>query len=347
MDYTNLSSLISSPWSQTSESILLEPFTYLLSNKGKEIRSLLIDAFNIWLDVPKEDLEVVRKVVEMLHTGSLLMDDVEDSSLLRRGSPVAHLIFGVPQTINTANYVYFLAYQELFKLRPTVFQSNSPAGALVAKDTELDRLVTEEMLSLHRGQGLELFWRDSLVCPTEEEYVRMVLGKTGGLFRMGIKLMMAKSASNIDFVPLVNLISILFQIRDDYMNLQSSQYSKNKGFAEDLTEGKFSFPVVHSIHANPTSRLVINTLQKKTSSPALLSHCVSYLRDETHSFTYTRGVLKTLGEEVRKEVTRLEELMREAGGDRDSRENVLLEKVLKALGEVPEDAGDEGLGKGE
>lgn len=39
--------------------------------------------------------------------------------------------------------------------------------------------------------------------------------------------------------------------------------------------------------------------------------------------------------------------MREAGGDRDSRENVLLEKVLKALGEVPEDAGDEGLGKGE
>jgi len=97
MDYTNLSSIISSPWSQTSESILLEPFTYLLSNKGKEIRSLLIDAFNIWLDVPKEDLEVVRKVVEMLHTGSLLMDDVEDSSLLRRGSPVAHLIFGVPQ----------------------------------------------------------------------------------------------------------------------------------------------------------------------------------------------------------------------------------------------------------
>lgn len=97
VDYTNLSSIISSPWSPTSEFVLLEPYTYLLSNKGKEIRSLLIDAFNVWLDVPSEDLEVIRKVVEMLHTGSLLMDDVEDSSLLRRGSPVAHLIFGVPQ----------------------------------------------------------------------------------------------------------------------------------------------------------------------------------------------------------------------------------------------------------
>lgn len=97
MDYTSLSHLISTPWSSTSESILLEPFTYLLSNKGKEIRSVLIDSFNVWLDVPQQDLEVVRKVVEMLHTGSLLMDDVEDGSTLRRGEPVAHAIWGVPQ----------------------------------------------------------------------------------------------------------------------------------------------------------------------------------------------------------------------------------------------------------
>ena len=45
------------------------------------------------------------------------MDDVEDDSQLRRGNPVAHKIYGIPQTINTANYVYFLAYQELFELR--------------------------------------------------------------------------------------------------------------------------------------------------------------------------------------------------------------------------------------
>ena len=41
------------------------------------------------------------------------MDDVEDDSELRRGMPVAHMIYGIPQTINTANYVYFLAMREL------------------------------------------------------------------------------------------------------------------------------------------------------------------------------------------------------------------------------------------
>ena len=45
------------------------------------------------------------------------MDDVEDNSELRRGIPVAHTIYGIPQTINTANYVYFLAMQDLLRLR--------------------------------------------------------------------------------------------------------------------------------------------------------------------------------------------------------------------------------------
>lgn len=39
-----------------------------------------------------------------------------------------------------------------------------------------EELMVEELLNLHRGQGMDLFWRDSLTCPTEEEYVQMVLG---------------------------------------------------------------------------------------------------------------------------------------------------------------------------
>lgn len=51
---------------------LLEPYTYISANPGKEIRSQLIEAFNLWLKVPDEDLEVIRKVVRMLHNASLL-----------------------------------------------------------------------------------------------------------------------------------------------------------------------------------------------------------------------------------------------------------------------------------
>jgi geranylgeranyl diphosphate synthase, type III len=107
------------------------------------------------------------------------VDDVEDSSNLRRGVPVANNIFGVPQTINSANYVYFLALQELQKLR-------SPKAI---------QIYTEELINLHRGQGLDLYWRDNLFCPSEEEYLDMVGNKTGGLLRLAIKLMQAESSS--------------------------------------------------------------------------------------------------------------------------------------------------------
>ncbi|KAG6887578.1 hypothetical protein C0995_014276 [Termitomyces sp. Mi166 len=319
--------------------ILLEPYTYITSNPGKEIRGRLIEAFNLWLEVPAPKLVVISRLVSMLH------------------SAIAHKIYGVPQTINTANYVFFLAYQELFALRDQdSFESrreqrldaivNGGHFVTLLSHLEDDCALTEELLSLHRGQGLEIFWRDSLQCPTEEEYISMVNNseyhscldpqhyalieidpwriETGGLLRIGIKLMMACSTENVDvdYVPLVNLIGIYFQIRDDLMNLLGNEYTKNKGFAEDLTEGKFSFPVVHSIHADKTNRQVLNVLQKRPTSPTLKNHTIEYMRTHTKSFEYTLAVLETLEAQTREEIRRL-------GG------NAKLEGIMDFLGVQP------------
>jgi len=293
----NLTSSSSSPWSNTYETILLEPYTHITSTPGKEIRTQLTEAFNLWLNVPREKLQRINRIVTMLHSASLLVDDIQDDAQLRRGAPVAHKIYGVPQTINSANYVYFLAMNELFQLESERHHT----------DRSLQQLVTDELLSLHRGQGLELYWRDSLVCPTEEEYVSMVNNKTGGLFRIGIKLMMACGTTNtdIDYIPLVNLLGVYFQIRDDYMNLQSTEYAHNKGFAEDLTEGKFSFPIVHGVRANPSNRQVLNILQKRPTTPTLKKHVIGYLANSTHSFTYTLSVMDTFRNKVIGEIERL------------------------------------------
>ena len=68
-----------------------------------------------------------------------------------------------------------------------------------------------------------------------------------------------QSLTGSDYVPLVNLIGILFQIRDDYQNLQDTQYTNNKGLCEDITEGKFSFPIIHAILSRPDDRQLIST----------------------------------------------------------------------------------------
>lgn len=310
-----------SSWSQEKENILKGPYTYLESHPGKDIRSQLISAFNEWLQVPASSLAVITRVVALLHTASLLIDDVEDNSQLRRGIPVAHSIFGTAQTINSANYVYFCALQELLTLNnPLVIQ-----------------IYTEELLNLHRGQGMDLFWRDTLTCPTEDDYLEMVGNKTGGLFRLAIKLMMAESPSHnfnpnpdlphfpADYIPLVNTIGLLFQILDDYRNLSDTTYTQNKGLCEDLTEGKFSFPIIHAIRSDPNNLVLINILKQKTTDDEVKRYATQYM-ESCGSFSYTRRVLRGL---TKKAISLADEIDLRAGAQQGRGESVkgILEKL--------------------
>jgi len=94
-------------------------------------------------------------------------------------------------------------------------------------------------------------------------------------------------------VPLVNIIGLLFQIRDDYMNLSSTEYAENKGLCEDLTEGKFSYPIIHSIRSNPQNRQLINILKQKTTDDEVKKYAVKYM-ESTGSFEYCRTILQDL-----------------------------------------------------
>jgi geranylgeranyl diphosphate synthase, type III len=261
---------------------LLEPWRYIMEVPGKNIRGKLIKAFNVWLNIPQEKVKDVGEVVRNLHTASLLVDDIEDNSKLRRGIPVAHSIYGIPHTLNTANYVYILALEKCRNL-----------GNLDALDVFID-----ELLNLHRGQGQDILWRDTLTCPTEQEYIKMVKDKTGGLFRLAVGLMKAFSSDcKLDFNPLLNTLAIYFQIRDDYMNLVSEEYHNHKSFCEDLTEGKFSFPIIHGIQTKPHDNRLLNILKQRTEDIEVKKHAVEYL-NKIGSMNYTYEKVNSLKTEI-------------------------------------------------
>lgn len=243
----------------------------------------------------------IIQVTEMLHNASLLIDDIEDSSTLRRGFPVAHSIYGIPSVINSANYVYFLGLEKVLTL----------------EHPEAVRLFTRQLLELHRGQGLDIHWRDTYTCPTEQEYRNMVLQKTGGLFGLAVGLMQLFSDWKQDLKPLLDTLGLFFQIRDDYANLTSREYSESKSFCEDLTEGKFSFPTIHAIWSQPESTQVQNILRQRTDNVDIKRYCVDYL-EKVGSFAYTRQTLRDLEAEVYR-------LIGEFGG------NPQLESLVKHL----------------
>lgn len=173
---------------------------------------------------------------------------------------MAHAIYGVPACINCANYVYFLALEKCQRL-------NNPRATSV---------FTHELLNLHRGQGQDILWRDTYSCPTEQEYRQMVQDKTGGLFRLSVGLMQCfadEERQRIDFTPLLNALALYFQIRDDFVNLSDAKYMQTKSFCEDITEGKFSFPIIHSIRSNPDDKRLINILKKRTEGALRRVRC--------------------------------------------------------------------------
>ncbi|TGJ87063.1 hypothetical protein E0Z10_g1663 [Xylaria hypoxylon] len=295
-------------WSDQKEKIILSPYDYIASEPGKEFRTLLLNAFNAWLEVPQANLDIITKVIRMLHTSSLLIDDIQDNSMLRRGRPVAHNIFGVAQTINAGNYVYFLALKELQKL-------DKPAEAM--------DIYTTEMLYLHRGQGMDLYWRDTLTCPTEDDYLEMVSNKTGGLFRLAVKLMQSQSTTSFDCLPLAELLGQAFQIADDYKNLANLDYTQKKGLCEDLTEGKFSFPVIHSIRSNPENQELLHILAQRPTDVDTKKYAVRYI-ESTGSLDYTKELVGILIAKAKEEADAID-----AGSDKSKGIFALLGKLEK------------------
>jgi len=271
---------------------LLEPYTYINSVPGKDVRGTLIDCFQLWFKVECGDaLAAIKEIVGDLHNASLLIDDIEDSSKLRRGQPVAHSIFGIPSVINCANYVYFLALSKCQAL----------------ENAEAMKIFVSEMLNLHRGQGYDISWRDDSKCPTEEQYCKMVIDKTGGLFRLTVGLMQAfaTSAKDQDFSPLLDSMGLYFQIRDDLINLADEDYFKSKSFCEDLTEGKFSYPIIHCIGQNGALDTRLLSILKQRTEDNDVKLYAQHLMKKSGSLKYTRDKCITLKKKI---ITQIEEL---------------------------------------
>ncbi|XP_054937912.1 geranylgeranyl pyrophosphate synthase-like [Physeter macrocephalus] len=269
---------------ETAQRILLEPYKYLPQLPGKQVRTRVSQAINHWLKVPEDKLQIIIEMTEMLHNASFLTDDVKDNSELRRGFPVAHSVYGIPSVIKSANYVHFLDLEKVLTLdHPDAVQ-----------------LFTHQLLELHQGQGLDPYWRDNYTCPTEE-YKAMVLQKTGGLFGLAVGLMQLFSDYKEDLKPLLNTPGLFFQIKDDYANLHSKEYSENKSFCEDLTEGKFSFPTIHAIWTRPETTQVQSILRQRTENVDIKKYCVHDL-EKVSSFEYTRSTPKELESQAYKRI---------------------------------------------
>jgi ophiobolin F synthase len=232
-----------------SGKVVTAPFEYCANGSSKETRNLLIDALNVWIQAPVNSTKTIKSITTTLHTASLLLDDIEDQSPLRRGKPAAHTIFGVPSTINSANFAILEATEQASRL-----------------GTESLEVFFSSLRTLFIGQSYDLFWTKHNAAPSADEYLAMVDGKTGGLFQLFSSLLICNARQKVptghreELENLVVLIGRLYQIRDDFINLTSDEYASQKGSCEDLDEGKFSYPVLQALSCQDDGESMLRNL---------------------------------------------------------------------------------------
>lgn len=290
---------------------LVKAYKYILDipSSNHNIRETLIQAFNeAFFHINDSNLlKHISKTISAFHNSSLLIDDIEDNSAFRRGFPTAHTIFGVPSTINCANLVYFQTLEKALKEFPIHYRlSNQQSISPSDLGFQILLVLSEEMSNLHHGQGLDIYWRDNIKSsnelPTIEQYLEMVMNKTGGLFRLSVRLLSLFSTNKSNSIAaFANLLGIIYQIRDDYLNLVDPRYYELKGHeGEDLIEGKLSLPILHCLRNSPNNSPVnkmlfdIESASLRRQDAELLRECIGYMREQSGSLRFAQDLLNNL-----------------------------------------------------
>ena len=212
------------------------PGLALIQQGGKRWRPLLLVLVCRLCGGDQRQAVEIAAAVELAHSGSLIIDDIEDGADLRRGEPTAHHRFGLDAAVNGGNLLYCVPGQ--------VFAS---AGLSAELELQMHRLYWQALVRLHYGQGLDISWhRDRGRMPNVDEYMamcRLKSGSTSGLAaRLGAMLAGVEPGVCDSLGKAGEDFGVCFQIIDDVRNLMTGNPGKMRG--DDLVEGKKSLPLL-------------------------------------------------------------------------------------------------------
>jgi geranylgeranyl pyrophosphate synthase len=259
---------------------LVEPIRTIVDRAGKAWRSYVALACCDAVGGDSQPLLEWLALPELMHVGSLMVDDVQDRSRVRRGGPAAHTIYGEPLTINAGTLCYFL---------PQIFLNRTDLPA--AHKLRIYELYFEAARAAHAGQALDLagfaYAMPDIVergdGTAAEARVRAIhrlksaapagcLARVGALVGNGTETQIEALGSFIERVGLA------FQIVDDALNLSGFERDlKSRG--EDLTDGKVTMPVAKAMGVldEHDRRWLWDVLTSRPSDPTIVGEAIDLI----------------------------------------------------------------------
>ncbi len=271
---------------------VVEPITDFFSRGGKRWRQRLLILCCEAVGGKKEDAIKFSVIPELIHNGTLMIDDIEDNSELRRGKACTHKIFGNDVAINAGNILYYL---------PLVVVKNSDLDD--KKKKEIYEIINDEMLKIGLGQGTDIYWHQGKKEPSEEEYLQMCANKTGVLARMAAKLGAIVGNGSEEQVEALGTfaesLGVAFQIMDDVRNITEDL---GKGFGDDISEGKRSLVVIKTFEQAEEKERLREILNKQTKDEKEIQEAIGIIK-KYNAIEYAKNKAKEIVNESWEKVT--------------------------------------------
>ncbi|MCX6801054.1 MAG: polyprenyl synthetase family protein [Candidatus Diapherotrites archaeon] len=185
----------------------------------------------------------VAPIVELIHNGTLMIDDIEDDSVARRGKLCTHKLFGIDVAIDAGNLMYYWPMAPIYANRFKLSEK---------QQKQIYELYLQEMLRVNSGQALDIMWHRGNFLPSEKQYLQMCLGKTGVLAgvaaQLGAIMGNAPKKQSDALRKYGQIIGVGFQIQDDILELIGQEFKKKKGsIGGDIYEGKRTLIVIRTL----------------------------------------------------------------------------------------------------
>jgi octaprenyl-diphosphate synthase len=221
-------------WSRSSNPLTAEISGYVLRKKGKRLRPALVLLTSRLFSPGSEESVFLASLVELLHTASLIHDDIVDNAGVRRGRESVHSKWGPNITVLLGDYMYI----------------KSIGLSLQSRHERVIRLLADVSARMIEGE-LDEFALAGDLRITEAQYLGIVEAKTAVLFgaccRIGAILGLASPEEEEAVAAYGLSLGLTFQIVDDLLDLTGDVRAVGKPILSDLAEGRITLPVIRAI----------------------------------------------------------------------------------------------------
>ena len=249
---------------------------YIIASGGKRIRPLLLLLCARATNYGGTDHHAMAVVIELIHTATLLHDDVVDESTTRRNQDTANELWGNAASVLVGDFLYSRAFEILV-------EPNSMS---------IMRILSKATNQIAEGEVLQLLnIRNTNVSQTK--YFNVIEQKTARLFEAACKigaLLSDSSEKTINSLGDFGLhLGIAFQIIDDALDYESNSTTMGKEVGDDLSEGKITLPMIYALEKTSGSENKILRDAIKTADASNIDKIINILCS-VNAFEFTRKI---------------------------------------------------------